>query len=67
MAYYEMIIPAKQDEYIPAINRLARRAEAAFATATIKEGTLYELNFHTKEQLDEFKEKLRERLSKRIG
>ena len=66
MAYYEMIVTEKDAVYIPSINRLAKRSEGNYCTATLESGTLYELNFPSKKRLDDFKEALQQRLSKKI-
>lgn len=61
-----MIVPEKDEIFIPAINRLAKRSEGNYCTAALENGTLYELNFPNKQLLENFKEALKYRLSRKI-
>lgn len=66
MPHYLLTVPEKDEVYIPAINRLAKRSEGNYCTAITENGILYELNFPNQKLMQDFKDALQKRLLQKI-
>jgi len=66
MIFYQIIIPKKDEVYVPAINRLVGRSNGMYDATETQTAIVYQISFPSRELLENFKEAVSKRLSKKL-